>query len=181
MRLFKYEQYKVIISEEALALKPFKTLWNRDRSASKDRAISEISYVYFMVDPRSDYQYLVDQEERDKAVREGEGLPDNWKPDKVVLEAMKLYDSFKPASALLLEDTRIMIAKFRKKMREIDFDGLEVKELKEIGALIKQIPSLVKDLDEAEKAVASEMREQGGRVRGQKSKALTEDSIDTFL
>lgn len=181
MKLFKYEQYKVTISEEALALKPFKMLWNRDRSASKDKAISEISYVYFMVDPRSDYQYLVDPDERDRAVREGEGLPDSWKPDKIVEDAMKLYDSFKPASALLLEDTRIMVDKFRKKMREIDFDELGVKELKEMGGLIKQIPSLVKDLDEAEKAVASEMKEQGGRVRGQKSKALTEDSLDSFL
>lgn len=178
MRLFKYESYKVIISEEALALKPFKQIWNRDKTTSKDKAIMELSYIYFMIDPRSDYQYLVDKEERDKAVKEGEGLPSNWKPDKVVTEAMELYDSFKPASALLLEDTRIMVDKFRKKMREIDFDSLEVKELKEVGALIKQIPSLVKDLDEAEKAVASEMRDQGGRVRGQKSKALTEDSLD---
>lgn len=181
MKLFRYEQYKIVISEEALALKPFKQIWNRDRTISKDKAIAEIAYVYFMVDTRSDYQYLVDQEERDKAVREGEGLPDSWKPDRVVIEAMDLYDSFKPASALLLEDTRIMVDKFRKKMRKIDFDELEVKELKEVGALIKQIPSLVKDLDEAEKAVALEMREQGGRVRGQKTKALTEDSLDTFL
>lgn len=181
MKLFKYEQYKVVISEEALALKPFKQIWTRDKTVSKDKAISEIAYIYFMIDPRSDYQYLVDEEERDKAVREGEGLPNSWKPDKVVIEAMHLYDSFKPASALLLEDTRIMVDKFRKKMRDIDFDTLEVKELKEVGALIKQIPSLVKDLDEAEKAVASEMREQGGRVRGQKTKALAEDSLDAFL
>lgn len=178
MKLFKYESYKLNISEEAFALKPFKQIWNRDRTSSKDKAIMELSYVYFMIDPRSDYQYLVDKEERDIAIREGEGIPDTWKPDKVVLDAMELYDSFKPASALLLEDTRIMVDKFRKKMREIDFEELNVKELKEIGALIKQIPSLVKDLDEAEKAVASEMREQGGRIRGQKIKSLTEDSLD---
>lgn len=178
MKLFKYEAYKIIISEEAFALKVFRQIWNRDKTTSKDKAMMELSYVYFMIDPRSDYQYLVDKEERSKAIIEGEGLPSNWKPDKLIIEAMELYDSFKPASALLLEDTRLMVDKFRKKMREIDFDDLEVKELKEIGALIKQIPSLVKDLDEAEKAVASEMREQGGRVRGQKSKALTEDTLD---
>lgn len=181
MKIFKYEAYKVVISEEAFALKPFKQIWNRDRTTNKDKAITELGYIYFMVDPRSDYQYLVDLEERDKAVKEGEGLPDNWKPDKVIIEAMKLYDSFKPASALLLEDTRIMVDKFRKKMRDINFEELEVRELKEVGALIKQIPSLVKDLDEAEKAVASEMREQGGKVRGQKTKSLTEDSLDAYL
>ena len=40
MKLFKYEGYKVVISEEALALKPFKQIWNRDRTANKDKAIS---------------------------------------------------------------------------------------------------------------------------------------------
>lgn len=39
MNLFKYEQYKVNISEEAFALKPFKQLWNRDKTKNKDKAI----------------------------------------------------------------------------------------------------------------------------------------------
>ena len=84
MKLFKYEGYKVVISEEALALKPFKQIWNRDRTANKDRAISELAYIYFMEDPASDYQYLVDRDERSEAIIEGEGLPANWKPDKIV-------------------------------------------------------------------------------------------------
>ena len=39
MKLFRYEQYKVTISEEALALKPFKKLWDRDKTKNKDKAI----------------------------------------------------------------------------------------------------------------------------------------------
>ena len=58
MKLFKYEAYKVTISEEALVLKPFKLIWNRDRSATKNKALTELGYVYFMCDPRSDYQYI---------------------------------------------------------------------------------------------------------------------------
>lgn len=177
MKLFKYEGYKIEISEEAFALKVFRQIWNRDRTVNKEKAISELGYVYFMVDPRSDYQYIVSPEERDRAIKEAEGLPKGWKPDKLVKEAMELYDSFKPASALLLEDTRYMVDKFRKKMRSINFEDLEVKELKEIGALIKQIPVLVKDLDEAEKALASEMRNQG-RMRGQGEKTIMEDTLD---
>lgn len=176
LKLFKYEQYKVTISEEAFCLKPFKQIWNRDKSQSKDRANSEMAFIYFMEDPRSDYQYIVSPEEREKAIKEAEGLPNDWKPDKLVKEAMEFYASFKPASALLLEDTRYMVDKFRKKMRSIDFENLEVKELKEVGALIKQIPILVKDLDEAEKALASEIRAQG-KMRGQGEKTIFEDSL----
>lgn len=178
MKLFKYEGYKIDISEEAFALKAFRQIWNRDRTASKDKAIMELGYVYFMVDPRSDYQYLVDEGERSKAIIDGEGLPESWKPDKLVKEAMEVYASFKPASALLLEDTRFMVDRFRKKLKEVvDSDEIGIKELKEMGALIKQLPSIVKDLDEAEKALIAEMRN-SGRMRGQGEKTIMEDSLD---
>ena len=179
MKLFKFDQYKITVSEEAFALKPFKQIWNRDKSQNKDRAISELSYIYFMQDPRSDYQYLVDEEERAKAIIEGEGLPSDWKPDKLVKEALDFYNQFKPTSALLLEDTRFMIDQYRKKLRNMasnGFDELTVKELKDINALIKAIPSLVKDLDEAEKALSAEMRNQG-KMRGQGEKTKFEDSL----
>lgn len=176
LKLFKYEGYKIVISEEAFALKPFRQIWMRDRSINKDKATMELGFIYFFCDPRSDYQYLTDEDERKEAIKEGEGLPLKWEPDKIVQEAMTFYNSFKPTSALLLDDTRLMVDKYRKRLREQEFDGLEVKELKELGALIKQIPSLVKDLDEAEKALTSEMRN-AGKMRGQGEKTIFEDDL----
>lgn len=177
MKLLKYEGYKVVIEPAFLTLKPFKQIWTRDKSVNKDRALAEIAFIYFMADPRSDYQYLVDEDERMEAIKEGEGLPPKWAPDKVVQEAMAFYESFKPTAALLLEDTRLMVNKYRKRLREQEFDDLEVKELKEVGALIKQIPSLVKDLDEAEKTLNSEMKN-AGKMRGSGEKTIFEDGID---
>lgn len=176
LKLFKYEGYKIVISEEAFALKPFRQIWMRDRSINKDKATMELGFIYFFCDPRSDYQYLTDEDERKEAIKEGEGLPPKWEPDKIVQEAMTFYNSFKPTSALLLDDTRLMVDKYRKRLREQEFDGLEVKELKELGALIKQIPSLVKDLDEAEKALTSEIRN-AGKMRGQGEKTIFEDDL----
>lgn len=182
MKLFKYEGYKVVISEEAFALKVFRQIWNRDRSVNKDKAIMELGYIYFMVDPRSDYQYLVDEEERSKAIIEGEGLPINWKPDRIVSEAMQFYSRFKPTAALLLEDTRVAVEKLRKLLRDIDLQetddkGRPVYTLNTITATIKQVPSLAKDLDEAERALASEMRNEG-KMRGQGEKTIFEDNLD---
>lgn len=182
MKLFKYEGYKVSISEEAFALKPFKQIWNRDRTTSKDKALTELGYIYFMIDPRSDYQYLVDDEERSKTIKEDQGLPANWQPDRVVKEAMEFYGKFKPTAALLLEDTRYAVEKLRRLLRDINLDdkddkGKPIYTLNTITATIKQIPGLVKDLDEAEKALASEMRSQG-RMRGQGEKTIMEDTLD---
>ena len=69
IKLFRYEGYKIIISEEALALKPFKQIWQRDRTVNKDKAIAELGFIYFFCDPRSDYQYLVDEDERKEAIK----------------------------------------------------------------------------------------------------------------
>lgn len=176
MKLLKFEGYKVVIEPELLTLKPFKQIWQRDRTINKDKALAEIAFIYFMADPRSDYQYLVDDKERMEAIKEGEGLPPKWQPDKVVTEAMDFYMSFKPISALLLEDTRFMVDKYRKRLKAQEFDDLEIKDLKEVGALIKQIPPLVKDLDEAEKALNSEMKS-SGKMRGSGEKTIFEDDL----
>ena len=182
MKLFRYEGYKVVISEEAFALKVFRQIWNRDRSANKDKAIMELGYVYFMTDPRSDYQYIVDEDERSKAIIEGEGLPSNWKPDKMIIEAMKFYEGMKSTSALLLEDTRVAIDKVRKFLKEVNLEdtddkGRPIYTINSITSTIKMIPQLIKDLDDAEKAIKADMQNTSGKVRGQKEKSLLEDGI----
>ena len=179
MKLFRYEGYKLHISEEAFVLKPFKELWNRDKSKNKDKALQELGYIYFMSDPRSDYQYIVDEEDRAKAIKEGEGIDSKWKPDNKVIMAMEFYKTFKPVSALLLEDTRVAVDKLRQLLRnidltEVDDKGKPIYTLNTVTATIKQIPSLVKDLDEAEKAIAKEIME-SDKVRGAQEKSMYED------
>ena len=176
MRLLVYEGYNLTIDPMALALKPFKAIWVRDKTEKKERAISEIAYIYFMEDPRSDYQYIIDRDERSKAIKEGEGLKSICQPDGTVKEAMKLYASFKTTSALLLEDTRALVDGYRNKLRDLtsDMSELDVKDVKELGAIIKQVPSMVKDLDEAERALSKEIA-QSDKVRGAQEKSIYED------
>ena len=179
MKLFKYEGYKITISEEALLLKPFKAIWKRDKSLNKEKALSELGFIYFFCDIRSDYQYIVDEEARMASIKEGEGMPEDWTPDSVVVEAMQFYSTFKSTSALLLEDTRYAVDKLRKLLREIDLTqtddkGKPIYTLNTITATIKQVPSLVKDLDEAERSIAKEIA-QSDKVRGAQSKSIYED------
>ena len=176
MRLLTYEGYNLTIDPMLLTLKPFKAIWVRDKTEKKERAISEIAYIYFMEDPRSDYQYIIDRDERSKAIKEGEGLKSTWQPDGTVKEAMKLYASFKTTSALLLEDTRALVDGYRNKLRDLtsDMSELDVKDVKELGAIIKQVPSMVKDLDEAERALTKEIA-QSDKVRGAQEKSIYED------
>ena len=114
IQLLKFEGYNIVISPEALMLVPFRKIWERDKSKDKNKALLEITFIYFIEDPRSDYQYLVDRDTRQEEIIKGIGLPSNWKPDKLIKEACELYSSFKPMSAGLLEDTRYFVNNLRK-------------------------------------------------------------------
>lgn len=176
MKLLKYEGYKLTFEPEILTLKVFKKLHSRDKNRDKRNFIQELGLIYFYADPRSDYQYIIDDEDRLKAIIEGEGLPKDFKIDASLQEAIDYYKSFRPTSALLLEDTRAMIEGYRLKIKAIttQMGDLEIKDIKDLGAIIKQLPSLIKDLNETEKAVTKELMQED-KVRGSAEKAIYED------
>ena len=182
MKLFKYEGFKVTISEEALLLKKFKIIWDRDKTKSKATALQELGFIYFYCDPRSDYQYITDSDDRKKAIITGEGLPDDWEIDDKLQDAIDLYNTFKPTSALLLEDTRVAVDKLRKKLRDIDLDaigenGKDKYTLNVITSTIKQVPLLIKDLDSAEKSITKEMVQSSDKMRGSGEKTIFDDDL----
>lgn len=182
MRLLKFESYTLTVEPEALLIKSIKTLWNRDKTRSKDKALMELGYIYFMVDPRSTYSYIADPGTRAAKIIDEEGLPKGWKPDKIVLEAMKSYgDSVTTTSSELLEDTKAAVAKLRKYLREFDFDAKDDKgkplyPINTFTSAVKQVPELAENLMKAEKAVAQEIVE-NSKMRGQREKNILEDGV----
>ena len=179
MKLLKYEGYNLTFEPEILTLKVFKKLFTRDKTKDKSKFLQELGYIYFMLDPRSDYMYITDEDERSKAIIIGEGLSDTWKVDSILQDAMDYYKSFRPTSALLLEDTRVAVDKLREALRSInitetDDKGRPIYTLNTIVATIKQVPSLVKDLDDAERAISKEIV-QNDKIRGSVEKAMYED------
>lgn len=179
IRLFHYEGYEVEIEPEALMLAPFKAIYDRDKSKDKSMAKQELAYIYYMEDPRSDYQFLVDSEVRNNEVIKGLGMPKGWKADKVIERALTFYGSFKPMSAGLLEDTRYFVSNLRKKLRTMDFDekddkGKPLYTLSSITETINKIPILAKNLDEAERTLSKDITNEA-KARGAQTKALLED------
>lgn len=74
MKLFSFEGFKIKISEEALNIKAFRDLIKRDKSIDKSKALLELGYIYFFCDPRSDYAFIVDKEEKAAMIKTHEGL-----------------------------------------------------------------------------------------------------------
>lgn len=186
MKLFTYKDYNLKISEEAYALRPFKKLVDRDRTKDKTKAMKELAYLYFMYDPRSDFSFEIIEADRDLRVKDSIGLEADWKPDKQVLEAIELYKYLTTtSSSLLLQDTRVIIDNIRNTFRSIDLtekdaNGKLVFNIGQVMTAVKQVPSLVKELADAEKAVSKEI-EDVGMMRGMKQKTILEDGLSNFL
>ena len=179
MKLFRVEGYNLNISEEAYLLKPFKVLWDRDRTKDKSNALMELGYIYFMEDPRSDYQTYIDSEQRAEQIKLGEGLKETWKPDAKVLEAQKFYASFKSDSALLLEDLRAMVSKLRAHLKRIDLDAVDSKgkpiyNVDSYTKTVTDLNKLILSIDETEKNINRELT-QSDKVRGTVEKSMYED------
>lgn len=180
MKLVSLDNFDIKVEDELLLYPCFRKVYKADKTKSKNKFLEFISILYFTYDLRSDYQYIVDEKERLKEVCVSNGL-DVPKFSKDELECIKTYkDSQKTSASLLLEDTRVTIDKIREMLRNIDFNALEEKDkitaLKTTASTVAQIPKLIKDLVEAEKAVTKEIQEQG-RARGQGDKTLMDDGI----
>ena len=184
MKLFKFEEFKLKISEEALAIKAFRDIWDRDKSKDKGQAIAEFGYMYFFLDPRSDYMFLVDETMRAEKIKEQEGLPKLWKPDKELEEAMEVYRYLITSEkSMLLENARALVKGIQEVLKDVSKDMTTVKDVKVKLDLVERaakamdrVPELIKRLNEAERAVNEDI-EAEAETRGQAIKHLFEDGF----
>lgn len=177
MKLIKIENYQLQVADEALLIKPIRKLFNQDRSASKEQFYKQMSYLYFMVDPRSTYSYILNEEERAKAIIEQEGLDADFKPSPLLLEAMEIYKKHTITTsqellnaALIAAHTVSIFLKNPDILNEVDDKGRPKYQISSVTAALKNVEGIVSSLQNLQKKVESELVEQSS-VRG--SKELT--------
>lgn len=154
------------ISPEALVIKEFKVVWDRDRTKKKDRALKELAYIYHSTDYQSIYRnYHID-------TREGKIILDiiddrQWSPDDEVNEAKNKYRELQTTLSMqLLNDVELGLTKLRDYFRDIEFDdddnGTQAKNfitnVKSMGDLVKGMKTLK---DEVEKELTDNMQLRG--------------------
>lgn len=182
MKLVRIENYNIVVEDELLLLTPFRKLYRGDKKRDKEGFITFLTIVYFVYDPRSDYNYIVREDERIKEVCETNGFSVP-KFSELELECIELYKKLTTTSSLeLLKSTRIAIDKVRDFLETVDLKALDDKgkpvyTINSITSSIKQIPQLAKDLQEAEKAVSKEIKEQG-RARGNSEMSMFDGGIN---
>ena len=102
----------VEFSPQALSLKPFKDIWDADKSDDKRQAVLELSLVYYMCDDRSDYMYILDETERLAQIKLDLNLKKTWKKKPYIDVAMKFYRKMnETVYTKLLESSRSIVHK----------------------------------------------------------------------
>ena len=181
MKLLRLENYTLKVADEALLVKPIRRLYNQDRSERKERFFQQMSVLYFLHDPSSNYSYIINEKDRLKEILTQEGIHD-FKPSAEFKEAVEIYKKLtRTASSELLADVKLTIDKVRQALNSVDFTSLDEKDkvsaLNTVTTVIAKIPKLVKDLSEAEKAVAKELEEQNN-ARGSQELSIGDTMLD---
>ena len=172
MKLFEMNKEGIEISPQSLTIKEFKKLWARDKSKGKQKAHTELAYVYYYTDWQSPYRiYFNEREKQEKIILD---LFDGkkWKPDQTITEACEKYEQLSTTdSMLLLQDARSAIGKLRAYFRNVDLTEREEKTGKPIYSAkdlilnLKQVGSVIKGMKELQEEVAKEQMTET-RIKG---------------
>ena len=185
MKLIEYVDFQIKLADEAFLVRPIRRLFHQDRSERKENFWRQMSFLYFTVSPASSYSYILDPEERAKAVIEQEGLPEDFKPSELLLEAMKIYRQLTiTPSQKLLESSLIAANTVSTFLRDptilerTDEKGRPLYQISSITAALKNGEGIVSSLQTLQKKVEQELQEDQGKARGTQELTLGDIGLD---
>lgn len=183
MNLFEMKDGMLSVSLEALGIKVFKKIWDRNKKAKKSIVFEEFSYIYFFCDFKSDFADIVDEEEREKEIIDAVmGTDSKWKPDALIKEAMEVYvERSSTITSTMLDDAKSAVSKISKFLKNIDLEekddrGKLIHNAKNIAGVIGDMSNIVENIDKLEQKVKKEQQE-ASNMKGNRKKSIFEDGI----
>lgn len=168
MNLFTLDNGRVKFSPEALTIKEFKEIWNKDSSKTKEQATEELAYVFYMSDYKSPYLSY------DLSAREYKIITDvitkkGWKADDRIKAAITKYEELQNTPSMgLLKDAETALDKIRYYFKNVDVtedeNGAATKNLisnvEKLGGVIKGL-TLLREMVDKEVSDNKRIRGQG--------------------
>lgn len=182
MNLFELNNGVVTFAPQAIVLKPFKDLWDRDKTKDKITATLELSFVYFFCDFKSDFIDIIDEKEREEEIKKILFPNKKWKSDSKIQEAINFYRTrSETVTTKLLENALSAVDKVSTYLSTVDLNdvderGKPIHDAKKVADTIGSLDKLVESLGKIQDRVKKE-REVKERMRGNKEKKLFEDGL----
>ena len=175
MKLFSRKDYRLQVEPIVFSIKAFKRLDQRDRTVNKSQLEKELAFIYFVYDPRSDLQFIVDEQERIERVKELIGLDNKFKIDADLQKAIDVYKLMtNTTSSDLVNEIRIEIDKIKKYLRDSEINDETF--VKRTDIIIKMM-SLSDKLSDLERKVVREV-EEISNARGDRATTILDGGFD---
>lgn len=150
--------YELEISPEALALKPVRAILDKNGEDNMDLSIQELSYIFYMEDVKSLFQYMPEGIRRKKEVLDVITLPDDWVESQEVKECRKFYRELQSHNPIvdLFRTARKSFNNFKKFLEDIDYNERDTQSRKlihnpaQMATVFKQLRAISKELQDAE-------------------------------
>lgn len=184
MKLFKLENYQVVVDPVAFTLLPFKKLLDRDKTKGKSTVFKEMAFVYHYASLTSDFNIITDETSKVNSIKQRVGLGDKWTIDADVQEAINLFRerTITPEADIYLNamrgavDTGKYLAQAGTLLRERDDNGKYITTPPMISASLKAISQIIKDLQILEMETIKKQENMVERTKGSQTLAMFEDA-----
>jgi hypothetical protein len=169
MKLFDFDNRKVIPSPEALLIKEFKDIYDADKSKDKKIALEELAYIVYMSDYKSPYKNKTEDVRADYVIKDIITTK-GWKESPLVKAGIEKYkDLHKTQSMQLVESIQFGLSQinlyFRNNATNLATDS-EGKVMEKYLTNVKKAEELLGAMDRLEKRVEeekiAEMKLKGG-------------------
>lgn len=185
MKLFQMKNWVLTLDEEVWGLRPFKALLDRDKSKDKEIANSEMLFIWYYIDVKSNFLMLPEKEREEAIKKEIDGLPDDWKMDAKVKEAIEFYKKYSETVLQFLykkavkaaNDVGDYLEKTNVLLNERDRTDKPIYKIKDITNGLKDVKIIMKNLKEAEKEVIKEAEDNEGKTKGSKKYNTFEEGL----
>jgi len=180
MRLLDLKNSRVVIAPEALLIPEFQKIWEKDKSEDKEKALKELSYVYFISDYKSPYLTSMGKDRVRIAVAKDFMKDSSYKPNAEIEEAIEKYKDLQitPSMRLLEASIRTVynLTDYLENvdLQERDKGGKPIYKPTDVTNSLKSIGGIVESLNKVREQVEREQTTKG-TLRGQRQKGNRED------
>lgn len=170
-QIFDIQGGEVVLTPEGLAIPAIKKLWDKDKSKDKKRALDEIKYVVFLVDPIKSPYKDIDEIIKESTIRADIFKDSGWEPSEDVQAAIEKYEELRYTTTLkVLKSAKTAVEQLARYFSEVNFSekdpqGRPLYSVNDLAANLGRVGTIVKSLNILEDAAKKELTE-GSRIKG---------------
>lgn len=185
MNIFTMKDWKLTLDPQVWGLTPFKKLLDRDKTKDKVRANSEMLYIWYFTDIRSDFLFLGEKERTVEIIKNLSYFKEGWEPDNLVEDALKFYRKMSETpiqrlykqALIAVQAVGDQLENSEKLLNTVDPRGNHVYKIRDITQGLRDVKTIVRDLKETEREVIKEIKDNEGKSKGSQKFNMFEQGL----